>query len=446
MSFPGTRFLSRILLFSHRNTGNKPLRICQVKYCVTNEAAVAKKKWDLVSSVCVERPPVISADLTELEERMQSMLCKIELQQSIKSNHELRKEKDKVTLEALKSGNASEADLEQATKATAQDFEDSSLDELANFTLASRKNGCAIAYCTADLINIVILIPWQKIADRFPGKSVKQVAQRWTQRLDPKIKSGGFTERDDMIITAARSQKMTFMQIPNLMPGRTESQIRIRYTRLECFKPSVPWIPEDDQKLLALAKQFKGSRDQWSIVNEYFPDRDRQQLKGRHKRLLNDAAGIKNTLSRKGKRSIWVLNKRRTTPIRKKIRLIFSFKARKVGRRRKKKDDRDLELDQVYRSHYRQRRGRKRKYYPNTAKPATVNVAWNLCEIFGVHFDWNCEQRLLKAAATNPKFYNILNVYRQLQMLHYEEGWDCEKKHVTQSILPNVRSLVGLRT
>ncbi|XP_059473751.1 large ribosomal subunit protein mL46 isoform X2 [Neocloeon triangulifer] len=140
MSFSGTRFLSRILLCSHRNTGNKPLRICQVKYCATNEAAVAKKKWDLVSSVCVERPPVISADLTELEERMQSMLCKIELQQSIKSNHELRKEKDKVTLEALKSGNASEADLEQATKATAQDFEDSSLDELANFTLASRKN------------------------------------------------------------------------------------------------------------------------------------------------------------------------------------------------------------------------------------------------------------------------------------------------------------------
>ncbi|XP_059473777.1 uncharacterized protein LOC132195654 [Neocloeon triangulifer] len=293
-------------------------------------------------------------------------------------------------------------------------------------------------------------IPWQKIADRFPGKSVKQVAQRWTQRLDPKIKSGGFTERDDMIITAARSQKMTFMQISNLMPGRTESQIRIRYTRLECFKPSVPWIPEDDQKLLALVKQFKGSRDQWSIVNEYFPDRDRQQLKGRHKRLLNDAAGIKTTLPRKGKRSIWVLNKRRTTPIF-NARNVVKFacnaqKARKVGRRRKKKDDLDLELDQVYRSHYRQRRGRKRKYYPNTAKPATVNVARNLCEIFGVHFDWNCEQRLLKAAATNPKFYNILNVYRQLRMLHYEEGWDCEKKHVTQSIPPNFRSLVGLRT
>jgi len=45
------------------------------------------------------------------------------------------------TLEALKAGNASEADLEQATKSTAQDFEDLSLEELSKFTLASRESG-----------------------------------------------------------------------------------------------------------------------------------------------------------------------------------------------------------------------------------------------------------------------------------------------------------------
>lgn len=38
----------------------------------------------------------------------------------------------------MKAGSASEADLEQATKATAQDFEDSSLEELSKFKFAFR--------------------------------------------------------------------------------------------------------------------------------------------------------------------------------------------------------------------------------------------------------------------------------------------------------------------
>ncbi|XP_059473848.1 uncharacterized protein LOC132195701 [Neocloeon triangulifer] len=87
-----------------------------------------------------------------------------------------------------------------------------------------------------------------------------------------------------------------------------------------------------------------------------------------------------------------------------------------------------------------------RGYHPNAADPATVDVARKLCETFGVHFDWSCEQRLVKAAATDPDYYSILNVYRQLRMLHYEEGWDCGKKHVTQLIPPNVSSLIRLRT
>lgn len=61
--------------------------------------------------------------------------------------------------------------------------------------------------------------------------------------MDPQITKGQFTERDDMILIAARGQKMSFRQISNLMPGRTESQLRIRYTRLECYKPAVPWLP-----------------------------------------------------------------------------------------------------------------------------------------------------------------------------------------------------------
>jgi hypothetical protein len=56
-------------------------------------------------------------------------------------------------------------------------------------------------------------------------------------------------------------------------------------------------IREDDQKLMSLTIQFAKNRDKWAIINEYFPERDRQQLKGRHKRLLNEAAGVYFLLS-----------------------------------------------------------------------------------------------------------------------------------------------------
>ncbi|CAB3373536.1 Hypothetical predicted protein [Cloeon dipterum] len=293
-------------------------------------------------------------------------------------------------------------------------------------------------------------VPWDKVAEQLPGKSVTQIVKRWTQHLDPRIKSGGFTERDDMILTAARSQKMTFRQITALLPGRTESQLRIRYTRLECFKPSVPWIPEDDQKLLALVKQFKGSKDLWAIICEYFPERDRQQLKGRYKRLQNDCAGVKNTLPRKGKKSIWTLNKRRTTPIF-NARNVIKFasnaqNAGKVGRKGRKKDALDLEFDQVFRSHYAQPKGRKRKYHPNSADPESVVEGRRLAEMFGVHLNWGREHNLVKAASSDPDFHGVLNVYRQLKMMHREEGWNPASNQVAQLTPPNICTLIGLRT
>lgn len=73
-------------------------------------------------------------------------MFQLEFENSIKSDHELRQEKDKVTLEALKAGSASEADLEQATKATAQDFEDSSLEELSKFKFSSRLDSECVAF------------------------------------------------------------------------------------------------------------------------------------------------------------------------------------------------------------------------------------------------------------------------------------------------------------
>lgn len=66
--------------------------------------------------------------------------------------------------------------------------------------------------------------------------------------------------------------------------------------------------------------------------------------------------------------------------------------------------------------------------------------------MLGVHFNWNAERHLEAAASSDADFYSVLNVYRQLKMLHNEEGWDPQNMVVTQLMPPNVCTLIGIRT
>lgn len=53
------------------------------------------EKWDLLTSVCLERKPVISPSLNKLETEFQKYLLQVELERSLKSDHEIRHENDK---------------------------------------------------------------------------------------------------------------------------------------------------------------------------------------------------------------------------------------------------------------------------------------------------------------------------------------------------------------
>ncbi|XP_057704528.1 39S ribosomal protein L46, mitochondrial [Corythoichthys intestinalis] len=49
-----------------------------------------RSPWTLMAAVCLQRPPVISADLSPLEQRFARMMQQMELEKSILSDHELR--------------------------------------------------------------------------------------------------------------------------------------------------------------------------------------------------------------------------------------------------------------------------------------------------------------------------------------------------------------------
>lgn len=104
---------------------------------VARYSSVAKEQWDLASAVCLERKPVLTKDLNELETIYEKIIQKVEFESSHKSDHEIRKIKDLIYTEQLKKG-GKELDSDQMVIQTAQEFEDNCEEELKKFKFAPR--------------------------------------------------------------------------------------------------------------------------------------------------------------------------------------------------------------------------------------------------------------------------------------------------------------------
>lgn len=60
-----------------------------------SSSSILKEKWDLYSAVCVERKPIITPELNELEKEFKQLLSELEFEKSLKSAHEVRHENEK---------------------------------------------------------------------------------------------------------------------------------------------------------------------------------------------------------------------------------------------------------------------------------------------------------------------------------------------------------------
>ncbi|XP_017471317.1 PREDICTED: 39S ribosomal protein L46, mitochondrial [Rhagoletis zephyria] len=104
-----------------------------------SSASKESGEWDLYAALCLQRTPVIGPELNWIERRLKEYLNKVEIADSLYSDHEMRHFEDLRRAERIASGvNVAEKDLEEAAKQTAQDFEESSLSEANKFVKGSR--------------------------------------------------------------------------------------------------------------------------------------------------------------------------------------------------------------------------------------------------------------------------------------------------------------------
>lgn len=166
--------------------------IFRYKFVTSPQFSTAtKSNWDLVSSVCLERKPIITKELSDLEIKFSELLHQIELELSYKSNHEVKMMKEKLITEDLKKGGSS-LDRDEGNIQTAQEFEDACTEELNAFKFSSRvtvkdlEND--VKSCNRLLSDSLVLVTKQNIGNQdkwiFPqgihkeGESMRQTAER----------------------------------------------------------------------------------------------------------------------------------------------------------------------------------------------------------------------------------------------------------------------------
>jgi len=149
------------------------------------------EKWDLVSSVCLERLPVLAQIPSDMEFKFGNMLSELELEQSVMSDHELRHKQDLETAERRKQDDYDESEAESVLQ-TAMEAEDEWEAELNKFTPAPRiteaddKN--ILTSTDRKLDQKLLLIVKQKLGAsshwitpqgvRKEGESMRQAAER----------------------------------------------------------------------------------------------------------------------------------------------------------------------------------------------------------------------------------------------------------------------------
>ena len=104
---------------------------------------------------------------------------------------------------------------------------------------------------------------WAKIATMLPGRTGKQVRDRYTNKLKPNIKKDEWTKEEEEIFnTLCQQMGHKWSKIASFLPGRTEGQVKNRYYAQ--FRKKLPKSEANDQTSMTFsdgAPNGEGKKD-----------------------------------------------------------------------------------------------------------------------------------------------------------------------------------------
>ena len=122
---------------------------------------------------------------------------------------------------------------------------------------------------------------YSRMAERFPGKTGQQVAERWDKVLNPELVKGSWTRQEDEIIMRFVQENGTknWRKLCELLPGRIGKQCRERWrNHLDPTINHSAWTPEEDSLLIKYHEQFG---NKWVQISRMIPNRSDNAIKNR---------------------------------------------------------------------------------------------------------------------------------------------------------------------
>ncbi|XP_062816626.1 snRNA-activating protein complex subunit 4 isoform X2 [Anolis carolinensis] len=130
-------------------------------------------------------------------------------------------------------------------------------------------------------------IPYRKIAYYMEGRDPAQLIYRWTKRVDPKLKHGPWTPKEDALLLKAVGKfgERDWYKIRAEVPGRSDQQCRERYLNSLNFDiKKGKWSEEEEKKLVELTEKYGVGH--WAKIASELPHRSGTQCLSKWKVLL----------------------------------------------------------------------------------------------------------------------------------------------------------------
>jgi len=128
---------------------------------------------------------------------------------------------------------------------------------------------------------------WVEVSQKFHGKTVHQVSDRWKKVLDPSLIKGCWTRHEDETIINFVSVNGTknWKKLATFLPGRIGKQCRERWkNHLDPKNSKGSWTEEEDVHLIDLHTKYG---NQWAKIASLMPGRSDNSVKNRWNSTLS---------------------------------------------------------------------------------------------------------------------------------------------------------------
>lgn len=176
-----SQFLRRGLTRNKLNNGRCDATRTDLARHFASTDSTKTKEWDLIVGVCLERHPIITKPMNDIEKRYYEYLRMKQSEECLKCDFELQYEKAQANV-------PTEDENEMANMHYVKELQSTTLDELKKFKLASRVTDDTVTSVKRRLDKNLLLLIEQKFGDdkywvppqshREEGESLRETAER----------------------------------------------------------------------------------------------------------------------------------------------------------------------------------------------------------------------------------------------------------------------------